>query len=218
MSRPLISASLLSADSACLGEEIKALERAGTDWIHIDVMDGHFVPDLTWGPCVIRALRSWTQLPFDVHLMVQDPTIESYLTAGANRLTFHPRAVPDPHACIAEIHSQGRKAGLAISPGEDYKSWPLAWWEKVDSVTVMSVSPGRAGQSFLFSTSEVVADIKERYPHLTLSVDGGITPQTLAYVKKADVFISGSYIFSHTTDRNYTHTINALRDAITKTV
>lgn len=213
MPPPLVSASLLSADGARLGEEIVALERAGADWIHIDVMDGHFVPDLTWGPCVIKALRSWTRLPFDVHLMVQDPHIGPYIAAGADRLTFHPCTVRDPLACIEDIQNQGCKAGLAISPHQDYTNWPLSWWKKTNSVTVMSVSPGKAGQSFLFSARDVVTDIKQRYPHLLVSIDGGITPQTISYVKQADVFISGSYIFSSPTPGDYAHTIAALKQA-----
>lgn len=193
----LISASLLSADSAQLGKEIKTIEAAGADWIHIDVMDGHFVPNLTWGAHVINNIRHWTNLPFDVHLMVQNPDVEQYIAAGANLITFHPEAIPtDSSELLFYIKQNGCKAGLAISPGYNYMQWPDKLWELMDLVLIMAVTPGAGGQIFLQETSHILRHIKTHHPNILVSIDGGITSITALLVKEADVLVSGSFIFS----------------------
>jgi ribulose-phosphate 3-epimerase len=193
---PRVSASLLSANAAVFGEDLQALEQAGADWIHFDVMDGVFVPQITWGAKIIKDLRPLTKLPFDVHLMVVNPQVLSYIAAGADLITVHPASTKDLLPLIRTIKNEGCKAGLAISPGEDYQQWPQEWWASVDMVTVMTVRPGAAGQAFLKNSLETLAILRSRYPHLCVSVDGGITDVTAEYVSAADVMVSGSFLFS----------------------
>jgi ribulose-phosphate 3-epimerase len=204
----IISASLLSADSAQLGKEARALEMAGADWLHIDVMDGNFVPQLTWGACVMKALKSWTRLPFDVHLMVKNPRVDDYIDAGAHTITFHPQAVSDPEGLLQKIKKKCR-VGLAISPGHDYTQWPYAWWSLCDMITIMAVDPGAPGQSFLMNTGNVLKDIKCHYPEVLISIDGGINPFTISHVAQANVIVSGSFIFS---SPFYQDSINLLKN------
>lgn len=149
---PLISVSLLGADPLAIGATAHALVEAGADALHCDVMDGHFVPDLAGGPNVIAALRKITTAVLDVHLMVHNPHLQAYIDAGAHSITFHPHTVPDPLRALETLRRQGCQAGLAISPDDDFTTWPSSWWQACDSVLCMSVVPGRGGQPFLLQT------------------------------------------------------------------
>ncbi len=198
-----ISASILSADFAQLGEEVRAVAASGADYIHIDVMDGHFVPSLTIGPVVVEALRAATALPFDVHLMIApaDPFIADFAAAGADILTVHPEAGPHLHRTLQLIKSLGKKAGVALSPAT-----PLALVEpvlaEVDVVLAMSVNPGFAGQSFIRETLDKLRQLRALIDRsgraIDLEVDGGINPETarLAVAAGADVLVSGTATFA----------------------
>ncbi len=180
MSAPLICPSILASDFARLGEEVSALEAAGADWIHVDVMDGHFVPNLTIGPDVVKALRPHTRLPFDVHLMVApvDPWLEAYRQAGAEVLSVHPESGPHVHRTLARIRELGAKAGLVLNPGTPLSA--LEWLvDSVDLVLLMSVNPGFGGQSFIDQTLRKIEDTRAILDHAgspaILQVDGGVT-------------------------------------------
>ena len=214
-----ISPSLLSANFACLGEEVKALTQAGADTIHLDVMDGHFVPNITFGPSLIKALRSYTSLPFDVHLMITpvDPFIAAYVEAGADFLTVHPEAGPHLHRTLQYIRSHGKKAGVALNPGTSPDVLEYVG-ELVDMVLIMTVDPGFGGQQFLTSQCEKirrVCEITEKFQHpITVAVDGGINPLTapLACDAGANLLVAGTSIFKDGTTAYASH-IQALRGA-----
>ena len=161
MARPLISPSILSADFARLGEEVRAIDAAGADWIHVDVMDGHFVPNLTIGPGVVKALRPHTDKPFDVHLMCApvDAWIEQFAAAGADIITVHPEAGPHVHRSVQTIRGLGKKAGLSLNPGTPAKMLDYLY-EEIDLVLVMSVNPGFGGQSFIASQLRKIEAIR----------------------------------------------------------
>lgn len=204
MQRPMIIApSILSADFAALGQAIVDLENAGADWIHVDVMDGHFVPNLTIGPPVVKALRPLTQLPFDVHLMIEAPerSIEDYVKAGADRVTVHAEVSPHLHRTLSQLRSLGVKAQVSLNP-----STPLSAIEHVleltDMVLLMTVNPGFGGQSFIEAVMPKVKALRtlanERgLADLQIQVDGGINKTTIeqAAAAGADVFVSGSGVF-----------------------
>ena len=218
MTRPVrIAPSILSADFARLGEEVRAVDAAGADWIHIDVMDGHFVPNITIGPAIVKAIRPVTRLPFDVHLMISpvDPYLDAFAEAGADTITIHPEAGPHIHRSLQHIRSLGKRAGVVLNPGtpEDALEYLL---EEVDLVLVMSVNPGFGGQSFITSQLRKIEAIRSMIDKLgkpiDLEVDGGIDPETArqAIDAGADALVAGTATFRGGPGR-YADNIRALR-------
>jgi ribulose-phosphate 3-epimerase len=213
-----IAPSILSADFARLGEEVRAVASAGADLIHFDVMDNHFVPNLTVGPLVCAALRPHVKLPLDVHLMVKpvDSLIAEFAKAGADIISFHPEASDHVDRTIALIREQGCKAGLVLNPAT-----PLSWLdhtlEKLDMVLLMSVNPGFGGQKFIASVLPKIAEARKRIAasgkDIWLEVDGGIKTENIADVARAgaDTFVAGSAIFG---SKDYAATIRAMRERI----
>jgi len=203
MTRPVrIAPSILSADFAHLGAEVRAVSEAGADYIHVDVMDGHFVPNLTIGPDVVRALRPHSDLPFDVHLMISpvDPFVAAFAEAGADIITVHPEAGPHVHRTLQLIRSLGKKAGLSLNPGTPVQTLDHLIAD-VDLILVMSVNPGFGGQAFIESQLEKIAAIRERIDRagrpVDLEVDGGINAETArrAEAAGADVLVAGTATF-----------------------
>ena len=213
----LISPSILSADFARLGEEVRAIDEAGADWIHVDVMDGHFVPNLTIGPGVVKALRPHTSKPFDVHLMCApvDMWIEPFAAAGADVITVHPEAGPHVHRTIQAIKALGKHAGVSLNPATPAKMLDYLI-DEIDLVLVMSVNPGFGGQSFIASQLRKVEAVRKMIDksgrQIRLEVDGGINPQTARQCAEAgaDVLVAGSSSFAGGPER-YAHNIAALR-------
>ena len=202
MAGPLIAPSILSADFAKLGEEVRAIDEAGADWIHIDVMDGHFVPNLTIGPGVVKALRPHTQKPFDVHLMISpvDNFLDAFAEAGADRITVHPEAGPHIHRSVQHIKSLGKKAGVSLNPATPAKALDYLL-EEIDLVLVMSVNPGFGGQKFISSQLRKIEAIANRIVkeglEVLIEVDGGIDPETapLAVNAGANALVAGTAVF-----------------------
>ena len=202
MARPLISPSILSADFAKLGEEVRAIDAAGADWIHIDVMDGHFVPNLTIGPGVVKALRPHSAKPFDVHLMISpvDNFVDAFAEAGADIITVHPEAGPHLHRTVQRIKALGKKAGVSLNPATPAKMLDYVL-EDIDLVLVMSVNPGFGGQKFISSQLRKIEAIAKRAAKenldVLIEVDGGIDAETapLAVSAGANVLVAGSATF-----------------------
>lgn len=211
----IIASSILSADFGRLREEITAVAQAGTDWIHIDVMDGRFVPNITIGPVVVQALRPCTSLPFDVHLMIVEPEryLKPFAEAGADLITVHVEATPHLHRVVSHIHDLGKKAGVSLNPAT-----PLALIEPIlpaiDLLLVMTVNPGFGGQRFIPDMLEKIASarrlIADRAPHVLLEVDGGVTTENVGVIAAAgaQVIVAGYTVFR---SGDYGQTIAALK-------
>ncbi|HEX9809746.1 MAG TPA: ribulose-phosphate 3-epimerase [Alphaproteobacteria bacterium] len=214
-----IAPSILAADFARLGEEVAAVARAGADLIHVDVMDGHFVPNITVGPEVVRALRPHTDLPLDVHLMIApvDPYVGAFAEAGADIITVHPEAGPHLHRTLQLIHGAGRKAGVALNPATPVEALDNVLGE-VDLVLVMTVNPGFGGQSFIESQLAKIAAVRRRIDDsgrdIDLEVDGGINAETAAraVAAGADLLVAGTATFEGGAER-YAANIARLRGA-----
>ncbi|MES2120020.1 MAG: ribulose-phosphate 3-epimerase [Pseudomonadota bacterium] len=217
MAAPVISPSILSADFARLGEEVRAIDEAGADWIHVDVMDGHFVPNITIGPGVVKALRPHTTKPFDVHLMISpvDNFLDAFAEAGADIITVHPEAGPHLHRTVQRVKALGKKAGVSLNPGTPAKALDYVL-EEIDLVLVMSVNPGFGGQKFISSQLKKIEAIANRVAKENLSVlievDGGIDPDTArqAVAAGANVLVAGTAAFRGGPDQ-YAANIRALR-------
>lgn len=206
-----IAPSMLACDFSNMGEEIKKISDNGADWVHMDVMDGIFVPNISFGAPIIKSLKPLTKLPFDVHLMIKNPLkfISQFVDAGADIITFHLESDSDAFETIKKIKSYGKKAGISIRPSTDISELKL-YLNYIDLVLIMTVEPGFGGQKFMPEQMKKALYIKQNAPNLIIEVDGGINLETMEYVKKypVDVAVSGTCIFN---SENLKETIKKLK-------